>query len=194
MAPRDRTRRPSPVAPSTSEAAARESGATGGSTAGSRGGRARSSASRREGPAATPATPAAASTAPANTANIPAESQAAKDQAERDRTGKTRPGYVRRDLAATATFNGETFQAGEKREIPEAFARHLDATESALNPDISTEVNREAKFSGGDEDDSEAQGKSAQQLRKESDAAVGKHRQSDAFDPLPRPKGAKAGK
>lgn len=114
--------------------------------------------------------------------SIPAESPEARAQAERDEKGITRGGYVRRDLASTSTFNDVTYQAGANREIPEAFARHLDLIN--VSPDASTEANRKTKFSGGKENDQAAQGKSIKAAREGAPAAQRKHQQSDAFAPI----------
>lgn len=135
---------------------------------------------RRGGAAAQAQAPAVA--APGGVNNIPAESAEARAQAERDRTGKTRPGYVRRDLASTATFNDVTYQAGANREVPQNFADHLDLTTVA--PDSSTEVNRKTKFGGGKEDDQKSQGAEIKKLREGAPAAQRKHRESDAFAPI----------
>jgi hypothetical protein len=113
---------------------------------------------------------------------VPAESAEAKAQAERDEKGITRPGYVRRDLANTTHFQDVTYQAGENREVPKAFADHLDLTN--VSPDASTEANRETKFGGGKENDQAAQGKSIKAAREGAPAAQRKHQQSDAFQTI----------
>lgn len=141
--------------------------------------------SRASAPAAAPpANPNGASAQ--HLGNIPAESAEAKAQAERDRTGKTRPGYTRRDLATTSTFNGVTYQAGANREVPISFADHLDLIN--VSPDASTEANRETKFGGGKEDDQDAQGKAVKAAREAAPAAQRKHRESDAFKTIGEPK------
>jgi hypothetical protein len=127
---------------------------------------------------------AGASGAPASGAprSIPAESAEARAQAERDEKGETRPGYVRRNLGNTTTFQDVTYQAGENREVPKAFADHLDLIN--VSPDASTEASRETKFGGGKENDQAAQGKSIKTAREGAPAAQRKHQQSDAFEAI----------
>jgi hypothetical protein len=114
--------------------------------------------------------------------SVPAESAEARAQAERDEKGETRAGYVRRDLANTSTFNDVTYQAGANREVPEAFAAHLDLIN--VPPDASTEANRDKKFGAGEEDDQDAQGESVKAAREAAPEAQRKHQQSDAFAPM----------
>jgi hypothetical protein len=110
-------------------------------------------------------------------------------QAERDRTGKVRPGYVRRDIPQQGAFYSGTFYgAGEKREIPQGLADILDAT-AAVNPDISTEVGREAD---NEEDDHDAQTEAGKSLSEGSVEARVKHFKSASFEATPRPKSGRS--
>lgn len=145
-------------------------------------------------PAASPSgAPLPGTTGAQSPQNIPALSEAAKEQAERDRTGKTRPGYVRRPLPNGGSFNGVWYPSGANVEIPQNFADHLDA--AAKNPDASTEIGRKTKFTGGKEDDHAEQAKAIKTLADGVPAAQKKHLQGDQFSKTgARPKGAKAGK
>lgn len=118
---------------------------------------------------------------------VPQLSDESKAQAERDAKGITRAGYVRRDLAVTSTFNDVTYQAGANREVPQAFADHLDLANIA--PDASTEANRKSFASGiGKENDQAEQGKAIKAAREAAPAAQRKHQQSDAFQATASPK------
>lgn len=117
--------------------------------------------------------------------SIPAESQAAKEQAARDESGETRPGFTRRTVpAGGANYGGNFYSEGENREVPQGLSDHLDHV--GINPDASTEANRDAKFSGGAEDDQDAQGEAVKSQRESSLSAHGKHRTGADFEPLPR--------
>lgn len=141
---------------------------------------------------AQPAAPGQGDAAFAGMRNIPAESQAAREQAERDANGEARPGYVRRAVpAGGANYGNNFYAAGDDVEIPQGLADHLDA--QTVNPDASIEANRESKFSGGEEDDHEAQGESIKSSAEDSRDAAAEHRKSDAFDALPRGGGKKSG-
>jgi hypothetical protein len=149
---------------------------------GSRSSRSGSSRSRSAPAAGTQAAPAGV----VAQQNIPALSEEAKAQAERDRTGKTRPGFVRRDLPAGGSYAGVSYRAGEKVEIPQAFADHLDTI--GINPDASTEASRKTRFGGGKEDDQDAQGKAISSQRDDSLKAQVKHRQRPEFQAIASPK------
>lgn len=184
---KERTSRPA-AARGGRKSASRSSGRSAPNSASTIGGIDAGSGDRSRGGRARQATQAAPP-APGSPAaqNIPALSQEAQEQAERDRTGKTRPGYVRRDLPETASFNGVTYQAGAQREVPESFANHLDLLR--VSPDASTEVGRETKFGGGKENDQAAQGKQVKANRDGAAKASAKHRETDpSFETIARPK------
>lgn len=154
------------------------------------------SGSEQEARASTTKTGAPVAPAPGTAAalapqNVPALSAEAVAQAERDKSGKTRDGYVRRDLPTGSYYNGVWYGPGEQREIPQGLADHLGA--SAQNPDASTEIGRKTRFSGGSEDDQEAQGKAITKLGDGTADAQKKHRESAAFEATPRGGKAKAG-
>lgn len=125
---------------------------------------------------------------PQNVAGLhqPALSEEAKAQAERDRTGKTRAGFVRRDLPNGAEYAGVSYRSGTKVEIPQALADHLDSI--GISPDASTEANRKTRFSGGKEDDQDAQGKAVKQQRDDALKNRVKHRQRPEFESIASPK------
>lgn len=115
---------------------------------------------------------------------VPVLTEEQQAQADRDKKGITRPGFIRRDLREGISYGSPSvfYPAGEKREIPQGLADHLDTI--GINPDASTEAQRKTRFGGGKEDDQESQGKAITSAREGNAAARVKHRSRPEFEAI----------